>query len=196
MLRVLKSTTLTCILLLGILIANCVCLASQAVTSTYGALIAFIIGMFTSALAFIVGLALAFYWRERRRLVALAFALIFPIASFLSVTVASGYTPERQSQAYALVIAQALEQYRVDHAVYPETLEQLIPDYLMDLREPKSIWGWLYEANEEGFLLGYVTYVNWAGYSVRYFDSQAQNWVSSLAPMNPFDLPPTPGPPY
>lgn len=159
-------------------------------------MIAFIIGLFTSAVAFVVGLALALYWKNRRRLVALGFALIFPIASFLTVTVASSYTPERQSQAYALVIADALEQYRADHAAYPSTLHMLAPDYLIELREPKSIWGWLYEANEEGFLLGYVTYVNWAGYSVFYFDSQVQNWIYSLAPMNPFDLPPTPGPPY
>lgn len=196
MLRVLRPNTLTCILLLGILITNCLYLASQAIISSSGSMIAFIIGLLTSAVAFIGGLALAFYWRDRRRLVALTFALTFPIASYLTFLVASSFTPERQSQAYALVIADALEQYRVDHAVYPETLDQLLPDYLMDLREPKSIWGWLYEAKENSFLLGYVTYVNWAGYSVFYFDSQAQNWVYSLAPMHPFDLPPTPAPPY
>lgn len=150
-----SSTRFTSILLLGILLANCLYLASQAITSTSGAIIAFIVGLFTSAVAFVVGLALGFYWKDRRRLVALSFALIFPIASFLTVLIASSFTTERQSQAYALVIAQALEQHRADHAAYPATLEQLIPDYLMDLREPKSIWGWLYEANEEGFLLGY-----------------------------------------
>lgn len=196
MLRVLKPTTLTCILLLGILLANCLYLASQAITGSSGSMIAFIIGLFTSAVAFIGGLALAFYWRDRRRLVALAFALTFPITSYLTFLIASGYTPERQSEAYALVIAQALEQYRVDHAVYPETLEQLIPDYLMDLREPKSIWGWLYEANAERFLLGYVSGVERFGYFVMIFEAQSGNWNLFDPATNPFDLPPTPGPPY
>ncbi len=139
-----------------------------------------------------MSIALGFYWRGRQRIFAFTFAVIFPVVSFLTIILVGRFSPESLIKEYGVVIAQQLDQYRADHGKYPETLEQLMPTYLTELREPKIVWGWLYVATSDSFTLGYVSYVDRMGYSVAVYTSESRNWDSLVNSDGPFNLPPTP----
>lgn len=64
------------------------------------------------------------------------------------------------SKMSALILECELERYHTDHGSYPETLEQLVPDYLEELPEdymqPQALGhkgGFLYQTTADGYLL-------------------------------------------
>jgi type II secretory pathway pseudopilin PulG len=178
----------------ALLLLALVCLLVGAVSASggYGGILGFLVTMFTSAAALVAGVFLAALLKGKRKLVSILIGVVFPIALFLSVLAGAGFSPELQSQSYAAVIAAQLDEYRSDKGYYPGALEELVPDYLADLREPKTIWGWLYTATEDTFTLGYVFYVDKLGYSVCIYPSDLRAWDCLTNSTGPFDIPPTP----
>jgi hypothetical protein len=91
-------------------------------------------------------------------------------------------------------IAAALESYHDDTGKYPERIEELVPVYITEIVQPKSIWGWLYSVDGDDFALGYVNYVDKLGYSVCFISSRNTdlNCMHEYLSPSPFDIAPTP----
>lgn len=175
---------------LGLLFVVCGGIVVLSASDDAWGMIAFILSIPTTIIALIAGLALAVELRGRRKLASLIIAVIYPAALFGSAILASDYSPEALSRKYADVIGQQLDHYRGDTGHYPAQLAELVPAYLDDLREPKSIWGWLYEGTQDEFTLGYVSGVDRIGYSICLYTSDNRAWVCGRS--SPFNLPPTP----
>ena len=176
---------------LGILAVACLFAGSLAASGGLGGAIALYLGLLSLIFVVPVCLALGFYWKGRCRLLPLLFLLIYPTAVFVSIMFADRFSPESRREAYLEVVAQQLDWYRADHGRYPESLDQLIPTYLDNLREPETVWGWLYVATDDGFSLGYVARVDrWGGYSVSIYPSETRAWDFLVFSDGPFDLPP------
>lgn len=153
--------------------------------------------VFASVAAVLVGLFLGILLRGRRRLFAGAIVFLFPLAIFFSMEVGRINSSESMTEEQAIVIAHALDQYHADNGHFPETLGELVPQYLTGLKEPSTLWGWLYMANEKDFSIGYVSDVDsWSGYYICFYASNTSLWKCNASPLGrPFNLPlATPGP--
>ena len=146
--------------------------------------------------ALVAGIALALYLRGKRRLFGIVVIFLFPLLIFLSYQFGDTFSSESVRKKDGSAIAQALDQYRAEKGTYPELLDQLVPQYLAELRQPKTVWGWLYISTASTFSLGYVYDVDkWFGYSVCTLSSSVREWDCQLASTGPFGkLPPTPFP--
>ena len=96
-------------------------------------------------------------------------------------------------------VALALDKYFIDIGSYPNSLDDLVTDYIDDLKPPKTHWGWMYKLEGEEFILGYLYYVDKYSYSIRIFRSTTKDWETlTIDPMDhsvdPFSLGPTPTP--
>jgi hypothetical protein len=153
--------------------------------------------VFASVAAVLAGLLLAIVLRRRRKSFASLIVLLFPLAIFFSMEVGRINSSESMTGEQAIVIARALNQYRADNGHYPEALDKLVPQYLTNLKEPSTLWGWLYTANEKDFSIGYVYDVDgWSGYYICFYTSSSSRWECDASPSGrPFNLPlATPGP--
>lgn len=176
---------------LGIIAVACLFFGSISILGGYAIGIAFYLGLISLIFVIPMCLVFALYWKGRRRFLPLLFLLIYPITVSISIVVADRFSPESRREAYGEVIAQQLDRYRADYGNYPETLDQLVPSYLDDLKEPETVWGWLYVATDDGFSLGYVARVDrWGGYSVSIYPSETRAWDFLVFSDGPFDLPP------
>ncbi len=92
-----------------------------------------------------------------------------------------------------LILAKALDTFFEENGYFPETLDQLIPNYITDLNEPESMWGWLYHVDDSNhYTLGYVLTVERYGYSVCILETGKSEWRCEINSPALFDLPPTP----
>lgn len=73
-------------------------------------------------------------------------------------------------------------------------LGDLVPDYVNDLRQPQSVWGWLYRVQNDRYTLGYVMWVDRSGYTICMYSPAAAVWNCRDNPVEVFPLGPTPGP--
>ncbi len=80
-------------------------------------------------------------------------------------------------------IINALETYHSEHGRYPNTLDDLIPKYITQIKPPP--WGetgWLYKRHKKDFVLE-VGYEIGAGtdylYPVRFYSSSHGSWILS-----------------
>jgi len=164
------------------------------VVSDWG-VVAFIEVLFASGAAVLAGILLAWLLAGWRKIVGLLIGVGIPIVLFISLEVGFPYSPDSIIRKNGKAIAQALTEYHTDKGNYPETLDELVPAYLTDLRVPKTIWGWLYTANEDGFTLGYVFYIDKFGYTICKYSTTAPEWDCPLDYSTaPFHLAPTPMP--
>jgi hypothetical protein len=158
-------------------------------------LIAFYEFLFASGASVLAGVSLVLLLVRWRKVIGLLMSIGFPVALYLGLEIGSPYTPDSIIRKNGEAIAQAVTEYHSDRGIYPDTLNELIPAYLTDLREPKTIWGWLYLTSRDDYTLGYVSYINKWGYSICKYSATAPEWD---CPLNystaPLVLEPTPGP--
>ncbi len=194
-LRKLKPNYLLVTVSVGLLLVACGSIASLSASDGLGGAVAFMLSVYTTIVALTAGLLLLISLRGRRKLMALIIALVYPAGLFACAIIANDYSPEALSRKYADVIGQQLDQYHSDKGQYPTELAELVPVYLDDLREPKSLWGWLYKATQDEFTLGYVNWVDWWGCDVCVYTSDQRTWdCPHYFSSAPFNLPPTPSP--
>jgi hypothetical protein len=144
--------------------------------------------------ALISGIVLFVLLEGKRKLFGVVLALAFPMMLFLSISIGDSLSWESKTESDGKLIAEALEQYRAENGVFPQSLDELIPTYLSELNEPQSVWGWLYTATADIFTLGYVYDVDNLGYGVCVYSSSILEWDCLPYSSGPFDLPPTPFP--
>jgi hypothetical protein len=178
---------------LGAIFITCGWIAFLASSGGMGGVVAFIGVLFVAVTGLIAGLMLVVALRGKRKLFAGVIIFLFPLATLFSMEVGYDNSPGSLTEQHGKVIAQALDQYRAANGEYPETLDELVPQYIADLKEPSSVWGWLYTATEDEFALGYVFGVDRYGYSVCIYKSNAPEWDCEPFSSGPFDIPPTPG---
>ena len=159
-------------------------------------IVTFIQILFGSGAAVFSGVSLAFALKRWRKVTGLIVAIGIPLALYASLEVASLYSPDQVIRRNGeVIIAKALNEYYIDNKTYPQTLNELVPNYVSDLREPKSIWGWLYTGNNKDFTLGYVSYIDKMGYTICKYSASSLNWDCPLDYSTaPFSLAPTPMP--
>lgn len=164
------------------------------VISDWG-IVALVQTFFGSGAAVLSGLSLAVVLDRWRKLVGLIIAIGVPLTLYASLEVGFPYSPNEIIHRNGEAIARALNDYYVDNKTYPQDLSELVPNYLSDLKEPKSIWGWLYVGNDDDFTLGYVSYVDKMGYIVCKYSRKTPKWDCPLDYSTaPFHLEPTPMP--
>ena len=144
--------------------------------------------------ALIASALLALFLPGWRKLVAVLLVIVFPVALFASIQIGDAYSWERIAEKNGVVVAQALNRYHADHLTYPKALTELVPTYLDNLREPRTVWGWLYTATRDEFSLGYVNWVDREGYSVCVYGSMVPEWNCLPGSTGPFTIAPTPMP--
>ncbi len=177
-----------------VLVLACCWPIAMTVLDGIGGAVAFIEALIAVSVAVIAALWLLWSLNGRRKIAALLIGILFPASLFVGMRIGANYTPDSVIQRKGAVIAQALNQYRASHGKYPESLDELVPEYLADLKQPGTIWGWLYTATEKEFTLGYVYWVDKFGYSVSVFGSNKPEWTYLSNTTGPFVLQPTPLP--
>lgn len=115
-------------------------------------------------IAVITGILLAIIPAGRPRIAGLLFAIVVPACLIFATTKAqdTGFrvlTVERAER-----VSLALESYHDRHGRYPESLEQLVPGYLLFVPPPVVIFGqaWCYDAGGDFYRLGYVDREHWS----------------------------------
>ncbi len=159
-----------------------------------GGVVAFIGAIFTTGTAVISGLLLLIVFPGKHKIAAGLLLLIFPLALFASIQIGGKYSPDTIRRSDGALVVQALSRFYSDRQAYPQTLGELVPKYLVEIREPGTIWGWLYSAAEDEYTLGYVYWVDKFGYSVCVYKSNASDWSCLPNSTGPFVLGPTPMP--
>ncbi|MCA9905779.1 MAG: hypothetical protein KC547_18110, partial [Anaerolineae bacterium] len=134
-----------------LLVVVCVLVGAYSTAGGLGVGVALMLSLYSTIIALVTGLVLAFELRGKRKRVAILISVIYPIMLFLSIVIGSQLSPEIAWRNFAAVIAQRLDQYRADYGRFPATLDDLVPLYLDDLREPTTVWGWLYTGSESAF---------------------------------------------
>lgn len=146
--------------------------------------------------AIISGYVLALSLNGLKRLIGVMFALAIPFTLLISFFIGNQYSPVAVTRRNGdTIIAEALKRYYTDHHTYPASLSDLQPDYLDDLHEPSSLWGWLYVGDGTDYSLGYVTYIDKIGYSICKISASTPEWECPRGHVtDPFVLLPTPTP--
>jgi hypothetical protein len=176
------------------LVLACLFIASLSGSGGLGGAVGFIIGLFLTVSAFVGAILLLVKLPGKRKLVAAILFPLFPVVLYLSLQAGSEFSPEAKIKSDGEIVAQALNGYRAMNGRYPVKLQDLVPQYLTDLKEPETVWGWLYKASENEFSLGYVWDVDRMGYSVCVYPSTGSKWNCLTYSSGPFDIPATPGP--
>jgi hypothetical protein len=190
-----KASWRNIIMSAGLFLLCCGWLIIATMTYDWGPIV-FIQILFGSGVAVFAGISLAFALKQWRKVAGLIVAVGIPLALYASLNVAFPYSPDQVVRRNGeTIIARALNEYYLDHKTYPQVLNELVPNYVSDLREPKSIWGWLYIGDDKDFTLGYVFYVDKWGYTICKYSASSPKWDcpddNSTAP---FSLAPTPWP--
>ncbi len=185
---------------LGFLVAACCWLVVLTVFGDWpGAIIAIIEAFAAIGPAIGAGLWLLWSLNGRRKLIGLLVGIVFPVVLLASLSASQSYTPTALREKNGESIAQALARYRSSKGTYPQKLDELVPVYIDDLQEPETIWGWLYKANGNEFILGYVDWIDDLGYGIRVYSSSKPWWDSvdcrfPNSSVCPFVLEATPAP--
>lgn len=177
----------------GLLVLACGFLA--VIIFRAGTLAGFLSGYFATISALLSGLFLGIFLPQWRKLAGLLIGIGFPMVMFLSIIASDPISPDSIVRRNGEGIAQTLTKYHNDKGKYPETLEELIPTYISELKEPRHVWGWLYTADQNNFTLGYVTHVDNMGYSICKYSAIIPEWNCPRSySTEPFYLEPTPTP--
>jgi hypothetical protein len=182
-----------------LLICACISLViSIAAGASYGIIFIFFIA---SAAALLSGIFLGFHLIGWRKLTGILIGIGFPFVMFISIDLGMYFDPDSIIKRNGDTIIGALNEYHSDQGRYPEKLDDLVPTHLAELKEPGTMWGWLYIAEKENFTLGYVEYIDEWGYSICKYSAVIPEWDCiddySKGPYRstePFHLEPTPFP--
>jgi hypothetical protein len=178
-----------------LLILVCLSLAYDASLGNLALLAAILTAIAASGSALVAAIWMARSLSPWRKVAALLMSIGFPFALFASIQLGSAHSPESMAQKNAKVIAQALSQYRAAKGEYPPNLEALVPEYVSDLREPRTMWGWLSIPTGDDYTLGYVFDVDKFGYGICKYSAKVPKWdCPSDYSTAPFTLAPTPAP--
>lgn len=158
--------------------------------------------LYTCLVSFLCGVYLLFSLPGWRKPVGLLVGLAFPIILFISSdTIGRYFEPDSIIKRSGDTIVMALNEYYSDQGRYPEKLDDLVPTYLAELKEPGTMWGWLYLVEKDNFTLGYVDDIDWTGYGICKYSAAIPEWDCqddySKGPFRstePFHLEPTPSP--
>jgi hypothetical protein len=156
----------------------------------------FFVFLITCIVAFLCGLYLSYFLPRWRKLNGLLVGLVFPVILFISsTTIGLYFDPDSIIKRNGDTIAGALNKYHSDQGRYPEKLDDLVPTYLAELKEPGTMWGWLYIADKDTFTLGYVFYIDKMGYTICKYSAAIPEWDCPMDnSTEPFYLEPTPFP--
>lgn len=158
--------------------------------------------IFVGGTSVLGGFSLILLLPKLRKLFSLVL-FISPVIIFVLLTYGMRFSPNAIIENNGLKVADALESYFVDNGNYPASLDYLVPNYIDDLNEPNTHWGWLYSLEGDRYALGYFYYADKFLYSVRIFRPTTAEWDTldidqldrSLDPsIDPFNLGPTPTP--
>lgn len=131
--------------------------------------------------------------RGRKSLILLVL-IGFPIMFFISVSFGYLYTPTLRNERDGQKVVQALDEYHRRNGKYPATLDQLRSDSrILFIEKPPTIWGWLYTASQDDYVLGFVNDVDKFGYWVCIYRSHSSKWKCIPESEGPFTIKPTPG---
>jgi hypothetical protein len=158
-------------------------------------IIVFVQILYGSGAALLSGLALALVLKLWKKLIGLIVAIGIPFALYACLEIAFPYSSDQVIRKNGEFVAKALNEYYADNKTYPQSLSEIVPNYVSDLKEPKSIWGWLYMGDDKNFTLGYVFYVDKWGYTICKYSASLPKWNCPLDYSTvPFSLEPTPMP--
>jgi len=116
------------------------------------------------------------------------------VAMFVALRITHYFSPTVVRSRDGIVLARAIDQYKIDTGHYPQSLDELKPHYVIDLKSPKDRWGWLYVSTNQDFTLGYVADVDKFGYLVCVIHTTNRNWDCLAEATDSFNLGPTPWP--
>jgi hypothetical protein len=173
-----------------LLIPDCILVGWMAILGGLGAVIGFFYGLILTVFALICAIGLAIFLPGRRKIAPLVITAVLPVMMLVSLHFGDSNSWESQTMANGNLISQALGQYHVDHDVYPNALDALVPKYLTDLREPSIRSGWLYQTTGQEFSLGFVYDVGSSDIGGIYlYQSTHPEWELNAG--GPFRLEPT-----
>ncbi len=180
---------------LGLLVLICF-LTAFASTQEWGGVMAVIAGVYIGIVVIIASIVMLVLLPKWRKTVALLVGIAFPLLFWQSMLIGSKGSPDAITRRNGIVMAQALNVYYADNRAYPIALEKLTPKYLAKVPDdPQSPGGWLYKLTNDGFALGYVSWVDRFGYSVCVLTPHETDWnCSPTSNGEPFNLGPTPVP--
>lgn len=163
-------------------------IARDSATSDFGILL----GIIKSAVAMVGGLiafvAFVFYLSNRRKVIAVVVVFLLPILFAAGLKVGNQFAPERRIESDTAALVTALEKFRIEQSAYPQTLQELVPQYMTALPDsPESNYGWLYKQTNDHYALGYACWID------RYFvDFCVYDKDTKRIQMNVSDPPNTP----
>jgi len=153
--------------------------------------------LFASGTSILAGIFLVGFLPSYRKLFSLILIIVSPIIMYLCIDIGLYYSPTSIIERNGEELAVALETYNFDNDSYPENLEDLVPNYIEDVKSPNTIWGWLYKLDGDEYILGYVYYVGKMGYSLQIYRPSNPEWEFIEPSLyanqtGPFILEPTP----
>lgn len=179
----------------------CACISfviGLAVGFSYGVFFVFVLATIVALLS---GIFLGAYLTRWQKLFGLFIGLGFPLIMLLSIYLGLYFDPDSIIERNGDAIAGALYEYHTDKGLYPENLEDLVPTYIDDLKDPGTMWGWLYVSTKDDFTLGYVNDIDSMGYGICKYSPDIPEWdcvddysEEPFRSTEPFHLEPTPTP--
>lgn len=160
-------------------------------TDGLGAVIGFLNTLFGSIVIFFSGIVLLTVLPGKRKWVGVLVIIILPTLYISSVFLGDHFSKINRDRD---AVVKAINKYHVQNGIYPESLDELVPEYIEDLRSPLTTWGWLYLAETDQFSFGYVDWIDKMGYSVCVYSSYIPEWDCLPNETGPFQLGPTPMP--
>jgi len=152
--------------------------------------------LFTGGTSILAGLFLVGFLPGLRKLFSLAL-IISPVIMFVCLDYGMSFSPNAIIEKNGEEVALALEDYFIDNGSYPDYLDKLVPNYIDNLKQPNTHWGWLYKLEGEDYVLGYFYYADKYRYSIRIYRPTTTEWetldIKFLdRSIDPFNLGPTP----
>lgn len=182
---------------LVLLACACIPVMNTASIGGLGGVFSFIVAILSAGTAVLASVLLLIRLPGRHKLFVGVLLLLFPVALLLSFQAGDAASPKVKIRSDGEIVVQALHTYHIAYGHYPVTLAELVPRFLSDLKQPETVWGWLYQTEEQEFSLGYVWDVDRWGYSVCVYDLEVSKWDCLDYSTGPFgNLPVTPAPTF
>ncbi len=121
--------------------------------------------LWVSVTAIAAAMVLAWFLPDKRKLIALAFAVMVPLCLLRAQDIGTygptgrwGMMPTVVTEQRAETVSQAIHSYYARNSQYPPTLNDLTPGYLVYVSPPLIVPGktWCYEGGPNYYRLGYV----------------------------------------
>jgi hypothetical protein len=177
-------------MLLGLVSTIILCTLTFLFSSAgeFGPVAALMLGLAGTCAA--LGGAIAMAWRLPRWQKGLAIfpAVLLPVLLYSSLSFGEAQSPEEQTKRHDIQIAIALDQYYTQHGAYPRSLVNLEPAFVSPLPEALTTQGrgWLYQADEDTYMLGFWYWPAKDGVEVCLYASLTRVWDCKFNNWGPF----------